>query len=249
VKENDLYDDLDDEEQNRDLPEFSREELKQLGRAGETGQGGVGIDRCVLEQVRIASADIDISIYESVFGRKVDFKKGVCRGRLNFWDANFHRKADFTGAIFKEAVHFEDCMFDRETNFSGSVFERNVAFTSCDFKGKVVFDDARFMGEVDLSESTFQKKVSCKGALFEKTVDLDNVRFQESPDTTDSNLADMKREGWAENEGHKKRYQKTVKPKTEFNPWRELDKASKKSMSRRDLLRGLFRFLPEKDEK
>lgn len=37
--------------------------------------------------------------------------------------------------------------------------------------------------------------------------------------------------------------------KKEFNPWGELDKASKKNVSRRDLITGLFRFLPRKDEK
>jgi hypothetical protein len=34
--------------------------------------------------------------------------------------------------------------------------------------------------------------------------------------------------------------------KTEFNPWRELDKVSKKNLSRRQILRGVFKFLPEK---
>lgn len=47
----------------------------------------------------------------------------------------------------------------------------------------------------------------------------------------------------------KTRHNKNVKrKKREFNPWRELDKVSKKNMTRRDLIRGVFRFLP-KDKK
>ncbi len=43
--------------------------------------------------------------------------------------------------------------------------------------------------------------------------------------------------------------QKPTTEKKEFNPWQELDKASKKSVSRRDLLRGVCRFLPDENEK
>ena len=37
--------------------------------------------------------------------------------------------------------------------------------------------------------------------------------------------------------------------KREFNPWAELDKASKKNVTRRDLITGLFRFLPREHDK
>ena len=46
----------------------------------------------------------------------------------------------------------------------------------------------------------------------------------------------------------KKKRRKPLKQRSEFNPWRELDKASRKTMSRRQILRGVFRFLPEKKE-
>ena len=36
--------------------------------------------------------------------------------------------------------------------------------------------------------------------------------------------------------------------KQDFNPWRKLDEASRKTVSRRDLLRGVFRFLPKKND-
>jgi hypothetical protein len=45
------------------------------------------------------------------------------------------------------------------------------------------------------------------------------------------------------------KYKKKTSKKKSFNPWRELDKASKKSVSRRDLVTGLFRFLPRQDDK
>jgi hypothetical protein len=45
-----------------------------------------------------------------------------------------------------------------------------------------------------------------------------------------------------------KTHRNRVKQRTEFNPWRELDKASKKSMTRRQILQRIFRFLPEKKE-
>lgn len=51
----------------------------------------------------------------------------------------------------------------------------------------------------------------------------------------------------AEEQRHKPK--KRVKRKKEFNPWTELDKASKKNVSRRDLITGLFRFLPRDEDK
>ena len=49
---------------------------------------------------------------------------------------------------------------------------------------------------------------------------------------------------------HQRRQNKRINArKREFNPWTELDKASKKNVSRRDLITGLFRFLPRDDDK
>lgn len=272
--DDDLFDHFDEEEEIDDFPELTLADVNQLRDTGQTGPSRqiviqektipglseivaiankdnrpISIEECVLAEVRIASANIDISVDESLFAQKVDFKNAVFSGRLNFWDADFAKEADFSGAVFSEEVHFEDCRFDKEVNFTGAVFKKRVAFTSCDFEGEIVFDDARFAGEVDFSNSTFRRRASYKGALFDKTIDLSNVRFEVSPDMTGSNLADMKKDARVEQQARKKTYQKRVKPKTEFNPWRELDRASKKSMSRRELLRGVFRFLPEKNEK
>jgi|GEM_PF-4251148 len=42
---------------------------------------------------------------------------------------------------------------------------------------------------------------------------------------------------------------KRKRSKREFNPWTELDKVSRKNVTRRDLISGLFRFLPREDDK
>ena len=46
-----------------------------------------------------------------------------------------------------------------------------------------------------------------------------------------------------------RRNKKKPRKKKEFNPWTELDKASRKNVTRRDLITGLFRFLPREDDK
>jgi hypothetical protein len=275
VKEHELDDDRSsDNEQRDDLPEFTLTELGQLDDTEETGPGHriviqkrtitdlaeivaiankdgrpIKIEECVLTEVQIASADIDVSIHTSVFGQKADFKNAACCGKLEFWNASFVEGADFTGAVFREDVLFKGCTFDMTVSFAEAVFEKKAAFTSCTFKAKVVFDNARFADKRDFSESTVQDGVSYEGTVFETAMRLNSQWLKQSPHLSTPGSGDMKKEAGAENRSQKKRHQKIVKPKTEFNPWRELDTASKKSVSRRDLLRGLFRFLPEKDEK
>lgn len=53
----------------------------------------------------------------------------------------------------------------------------------------------------------------------------------------------------SENQQKRVHNKKLRSKKRDFNLWRELDKASSKTVSRRDLLRGLFRFLPEDNDK
>ncbi len=103
--------------------------------------------------------------------------------------------------------------------------------------------------EDDLSGSTFRKKVTFKDAVFKRRADFNNVQFKKGVETTGSNLSDMKKEVRTQKKLTPKKYHKRMKPKkVEFNPWRELDRVTKKTMSRRDMLRGVFRFLPEKKE-
>jgi uncharacterized protein YjbI with pentapeptide repeats len=272
-------DDIDDNDMDNDdvddLPEFSIRELGQPGDRGDTrsissiaieernipslaeivaiaNKDGrpISVEDCVLTNTQIRRADIDISVNDSVFTGKADFKNGVFGARFSFCDATFEREADFDQAVFRAQVSFEDCIFENKVNFAGATFEKGVSFTSCDFEEETTFDHATFGGEVDFSWSTFRKDVTCKDAVFSQAVDLSNVKFEGDLDSTGSNLADMKKEARTKQKDPQKMFQNKIKPKkTEFNPWRELDKVSKKTMSRRQILRGIFRFLPErKDE-
>ena len=274
--EDDIDDnDMDDDDEDDDFPEFS---IRELGQPGDRGDArsissiaieertipslaeivaiankddrSINVEDCVLTNAQIRQADIDISVSDSVFTGKADFKNGVFGARFAFWDATFESEADFDQAVFRATVSFEDCIFEKKVNFAGARFEKGAAFTSCDFEEETTFDHAAFGGEVDFSWSTFRKKVTCKKAVFSQSVDLSNVKFEGDLDSTGSNLADMKKEARTKQKGRQKMFQKKIKPKkTEFNPWRELDKVSKKTMSRRQILRGIFRFLPEsKDE-
>jgi len=267
-------DDMDDDEDEDDLPEFRLEELNQPGDRDETGSSRlmvieervisslaeivaiankdnrpISIEECELAGAQINVINIDISIDESIFTEDALFENGVFQGKLTFGDVAFDKKAHFGRAIFREKVHFEDCTFHDTAHFDGATFEKGAVFTFCDFQEETTFDNGTFKDEVDLSESTFWKKVSFRDAVFNKALHLDNVQFKESLETTGSNLADMKKEARIQNKGSQKTDQKRMKPKkADFNPWRELDRVSKKTMSRRDMLRGVFRFLPEKKE-
>ncbi len=275
MEENEFDDFSFDDFLHRDaLQELNLGDLSEVNDIGETGTGReiliqektipslakvvsvadrdnrhVSIVECEMAEVRIVSANINMSVIDSLFTQKVDFTNWVCRGSLNIWNVSFGEEADFGKAVFSEDVRFEGCTFHKDVSFAGAVFDKGASFTYCEFEGQVVFDSANFAGHVNLSGSVFVERMSCRGALFRKAVDLSDVRFGKPPDMTDSNLPDMKKDTWAEQPTQKKPSPKRVTKKSEFNPWNELDKASKKTMSRRELLRGVFRFLPEKNEK
>jgi hypothetical protein len=275
MHENDLDNDhIEDDKPSEDLPEFTAGELGDQYDRDETGadreivieertisslaeimavankhKRPISFEECVLNEVQIDSADVDMSFDESVFTEQVDFRKGIFGGKLSYWDAAFHKRADFGLSIFKEEVSFEECTFHNGVNFAQASFENVAAFVSCVFEEEIVFDHARFAGEVDFSESTFRKKVTFKGTHFSQVVDLSDVEFKEGSDTTGSNLMDMEKAAQPKQRRLQKRLPKRAKQRAEFDPWRKLDQASKKSMSRREVLRGIFRFLPERDEK
>ena len=268
-------DDMDDDEDEDDLPELHLEELSPSGDTDETGPGHlmvieermipsladivamanqnkrpISIEECELAGAEIDAINIDISIDESIFTEDALFENGIFLGKLTFYDVTFDKKAHFGRAIFREKVHFEDCTFHDAVHFDGATFEKRAVFTFCDFYEESTFDNGTFRDEAELSGSTFWKKVSFKDTVFNKVLHLDNVQFKEGLETAGSNLADMKKEARIQKKATQKTDQKRMKPKkAEFNPWRELDRVSKKTMSRRDMLRGVFRFLPDKDRK
>ncbi len=211
--------------------------IRSLGKIvaiADKRSSSINIEECVLTEVHINSAEIDIFINESVFREEIEFKHGVFNGKLGFRDSFFHEKADLSGAIFRQDVDFQDCIFHKDLTFFESAFEKKATFVSCDFKGATTFEGASFKGEVDLSESTFRKKGGFKKAIFHQAVDLSGTLFEESLEITDSNLPD--------------RLHKKSGEATQSDLSHELDRLLERRISRRQVLRGLFRFLPEDKE-
>jgi len=273
-------DDVDDDEMHEDededrLPELRLEELSHPDDTDGTGPSRpivieermipsladivaiankdhrpVSIEECELAEARIDSANIDISIDESVFTQNAAFSNGIFLGKVTFFDVMFDKKADFGKAVFRGKVYFEDCLFCDTADFSGALFEDSAAFRFCEFKGETTFEGGTFGQEADFSESTFHTKVLFKEAVFKKDVHVHNAQFKDGFEASGSNFGDTKKEVRTQKKPADKRSHKRIKPqKASFNPWRELDKASKKTMSRRDMLRGVFRFLPKEKEK
>jgi hypothetical protein len=110
--------------------------------------------------------------------------------------------------------------------------------------------------------------VSFKDTVFEASVNLHRVDFDGGVDKTGSNMDSPREDDSAKDDqsrasepGAEKEASSTDTPaapapsaikdntgKKEFNPWQALDQASKKSVSRRQMIRGAFRFLPKKEE-
>jgi hypothetical protein len=269
IENDDLDEEEDDDEDEEDLPGFSLEEValgegladdivitkRTIHRLGDVvafaNKSGrrVRIESCLLRKANVHATDTDVVVEETLFEEGIQCRSGIFGGKLWFEDVGFDEEAEFSGAVFKEDVVFEDCIFADRVNFFQTVFKKNAVFSFCDFEEDVVFDHARFLRHVNLSESTFRKSVSCRGTRFESSVALMDTVFEQPPETTGSNLADAQKIASAEQASPKNSYRKRESgKKAEFNPWREWDKASKKNMTRRHLLRGLFRFLPEDKE-
>lgn len=260
--------DMDDDEDGESPPKLDMEELTGATAADHTdprqeivieertipnladvvafankAQRPVSFERCVVERVRLHTSNVDVSFEDSLFAENVNFDGAVFNGKLDFWDTCFEQVTACGAATFKEEVFFEECIFRMRVNFSRAVFEKRVAFTACDFEGDVAFNNTTFSAGVDLSASIFRAEVSCRNARFEKRVDLTTTIFEHVPDITGSNLEDAPEEEEADQEKPKGPRKKSRK-RLEFNPWCKLDEASKKTMSRRHLLKGIFRILP-----
>ena len=271
-------DDEDDEDDEpEDLPEFDISEIRPLlDRERRDPECVISIDEktvstlseivslaneslcpisivdCLIKETRIrAAVVVDLSAEESVFADEVDFKNGLFRAVLYLHKIYFEKDVDFSHAVFKDNVFFEDCTFFGVAAFFGAVFEKRAAFKSCRFEGNATFDKAKFKGETDFSESTFLEKATYSGTQFERAVDLRDATFEQPPETTDSNIFEARKTDAVEEPGTPETTpveKPNQKPHAAFNPWRKMDEASKKTMTRRKLLRGIFRFLPE-DEK
>jgi hypothetical protein len=273
IEEHDANDGEDDED-DENLPEFDIAELGELVGPEETGgrrnfviaertisnladiltlANEVGstliMEECIIKGARLAGVDVDVFIVDSEFTETVYLKNGVFSAKLSFSDTDFAEGLIAQAAIFKEDVSMEDCVFLKKVDLGGAIFEKKVSFTWCEFEEDFSMDNARFASALDFAESTFQGRMTCRDAQFEQAVDLSSAKLERPVEATGSNLAKAQEAQAADQQPPKKRYMKKRKKKAEFNPWRSLDKASKKTMTRRHLLRGLFRFLPgEKEE-
>ncbi len=266
--------DNDEDEDIEGLPEFSMEDLnrKNNKKTGPTQEividertisdlaqvvtvanrdnRGISIEECVVNKAQISRIDVSMTVDDSSFAGNFDCRKGEFNGTLHFFEVYFNKDVDFGGAIFKKAIDFEDCQFQNGVNFAGATFEKAMSFTSCDFEGETFFDHATFVGAVDLNWSTFRKKAGFKEAHFSQAVDFSKVDFQEGLEKTGSNLNDMEKQAHSDktSDPKKVRLRRPPQKKSDFNLWRELDEKSKKKVSRRDLLRGIYNLLPRKDK-
>lgn len=204
----------------------------------------VTVEECVITRVSAPSLNVDISIDDSVLKGKVDFRQTVCQGRLSFTDSTFREDVDFGGAILKDTISFQGCTFQKRTNFNGVSFEKEATFTDCDFVEEVNFEDGLFRYGVDFTDSTFGKRVICRGTLFHGAVELRDSIFKQGIETEGSNLQEVTRSNSALQVHSKQRSkpEKRVNLRLDFS--HELNEKLKKNVSRRQILRGVFWFLP-----
>ena len=227
------------------------------------------LENCMVYGIRIKGTPIDISFDDVSFMESFDCPGEKFSGRLCFDDVGFGEGADFGTAVFDEAVSFEDCNFYGSVNFANCRFNNDVSFRDSEFEEQCTFDGTTFQGPVDLTSTTFEKMVSFKDTFFESSVNLHRVDFDAGVDKTGSNIDSPQQdeesteakdseeiENGAKEEGSDtdtppvpdQSVKKNEESKNEFNPWQELDRVSKKSVSRRQVLRGAFRFLPKKEK-
>ncbi len=101
-------------------------------------------------------------------------------------------------------------------------------------KEKLSLTVLRLKEKLILANQPLEKRLYIT-AIFKKAVDLSKVLFEESLEIIGSNPPD--------------RLQKKMRQINQFNLSHEMDRTLKKKFSRRQVLRGLFRFLPEDKEK
>ncbi len=236
-----------------------------LIRLAEAHNIPINLENCLLHGTKIHGSKIDISLDDCSYLDSLDCKHARFSGQLRLYDVGFGRFTDFGSAFFENAVIFEDCLFGKGASFAAATFQQTATFNYCESEGDVDFEGTTFEGDAGFRNATFEKKVSFKDALFKGGVDLKGADFEEEVEKSGSNLdkADKDAPPAAQkSEAGEPIERKSVKPavpkpeikkiktqKEEFNPWRELDRASKKNVSRRQMLRSVLRFLPKKEEK
>lgn len=266
-------DDIEDEEE--ELPIFDLEQLSRRAASDEPGvpifiedqtipdlgkilafaherKRPVAVEGSIIEKACLTLAPIplgvELDIEETIFVEDFQCAGVVFDCGLRFCDVTFQARLDFQGAVFHSKVLFDDCEFLEEVDFSGARFKGEVSFSCCDFDQPARFDGARFKGRVNLDHSTFQQALILTDCTFPEPLDLERICCEAGVDLNGSNQQALIAGSTPKKPQKSSAPKSAASEKKPFNPWRELDRVSKKDMSRRQLLRGLFRFLPEKKE-
>ena len=166
--------------------------LKEVVAIGDRYNKAVYIEDCTLMEASLGSANVDISINNSVITGRTDLKNGSFGRQLNLSDLIFQEEVDFSRTTFKEDVCLEECVFRKKVNCNEAHFEREAVFTSCDFREEVSFEKASFEGRTDFADSTFRKRATYKSTLFKGEVDFSDSVFEEDVEMEGSNLPDIK---------------------------------------------------------
>lgn len=233
----------------------------------EEHDASLTIENCILFGTRIKGISVNISLDDVSFMEAFDCAGQRISGRLCFDDVGFGENVDFGSTVFEKSVWLEDCNFFGLANFAECRFKHDVSFRDSEFEKECTFDGANFQGDVNFASATFEKMVSFKDTVFGSSVNLHRVDFDAGVDKTGSNI-DRSTEENSRDDNESKQSEAAVEKevsatdtppatpqseikddaaKKEFNPWQELDRVSKKSVSRREMLQGAFHFLPKKE--
>ena len=222
--------------------------LKEVVDIGNKYQMGVVIESCVLRETALDLVDVSISIEDSTFQGKVDSREVVFNKELRFWDTTFESETDFSGSTFKEGMYFEDCTFEKGTDFSRVSFKKEIEFIRCRFMEDITFKDASFEGDVDFSGSAFRKNATFTAAFFKGEVDLTGSVFQGWMECAGSNLLDVKKDSFAHQPNYEQRVDRKKEPNIKPPLSHQINRVMDRPVSRRQILRSIFRFLPKKEE-
>jgi len=203
------------------------------------------IEECLLTNVSLDLVSVNLFINSSNIKGKVNFKDAFFEGQLHLSDLTFEGEWDCRGTIFREEMYVESCSFMKNVNFSNAHFQKRAVFTSCQFGEEADFKNAIFENDVDFSDSIFVRKPTYVSTLFKGEVYLNDSVFKEGMEVVGSNLPEMKRDNSIEELDHDQNHKKRLQRSDISN---EIGQALQKKVTRRQLLRGIFRFLPE-DEK
>jgi hypothetical protein len=204
---------------------------------------------CVIFKAKIKSTEATFFFDGCVFKERLDCKDGTFDGELSFEDSTFEKEADFSGAVFKADLDFEDCVFHETVSFSKTIFAKKARLRSCEFAQEVIFDNASFQGEADLSDATSGQATRYTDAQVGNAVALSHCVFEKGQEITGSNLRDTKTDSFtSEVNSEEKSSQGNIERTTTPRHQRVAKEEPKKGCTRRELLQGVLRFMPQDKE-